>query len=235
MTLKEQLPRHIGIIMDGNGRWAKKRGMPRKIGHREGAKTLKKIIRRCKDDGIECVSFFAFSTENWSRPKDEVDAILELLDSYLDDMRNYVDENVKVVFLGDKSVFSPTIRNKMLSLEYDSKDCTSMTLLLAFNYGGRDDIVTAARKAALMVSEGSITADSIDEKLLNGLLYTGDAPDVDLLIRTSGEQRISNFLIWQSAYAEYYFTDVLWPDFSENDLEMAIEEFAKRGRRFGGV
>ncbi len=233
--LPEKLPEHIAFIMDGNGRWAKKRALPRKFGHREGAKTFKKITRYCKDIGIKNVSFYAFSTENWKRPKDEVDAIIELFREYIIDVRNYIGEDVRVLFLGDKTIFDDDLQKKMNDLEEDTKDRREMTMLLAINYGGRDDIVHAAKILAKKVKDGEIGADNITENMFQQYLYTLDVPDVDLMIRPSGEQRISNFLIWQSAYAEFYFTDILWPDFSENDLNMAIAEFANRSRRFGGV
>lgn len=229
------LPEHIAFIMDGNGRWAKKRGMPRKFGHREGAKTFKKITRYCKDIGIKNVSFYAFSTENWKRPKDEVDAIIELFREYIVDVRNYIGEDVRVLFLGDKTIFDDDLQKKMIDLEEDTKDRREMTMLLAINYGGRDDIVHAAKILAEKVKSGEINSEDITENMFQQYLYTLDVPDVDLMIRPSGEQRISNFLIWQSAYAEFYFTDILWPDFSTNALDDAIAEFANRSRRFGGV
>lgn len=229
------LPEHIAFIMDGNGRWAKKRGMPRKFGHREGAKTFKKITRYCKDIGIKNVSFYAFSTENWKRPKDEVDAIIELFREYIVDVRNYIGEDVRVLFLGDKTIFDDDLQKKMIDLEEDTKDRREMTMLLAINYGGRDDIVHAAKILAEKVKSGEINSEDITENMFQHYLYTLDVPDVDLMIRPSGEQRISNFLIWQSAYAEFYFTDILWPDFSTNALDDAIAEFANRSRRFGGV
>ncbi|MCX7658482.1 MAG: polyprenyl diphosphate synthase [Oscillospiraceae bacterium] len=229
------LPVHVGFIMDGNGRWAEKRGLPRKFGHREGAKTFKKIVRHCKKIGIKYASFFAFSTENWKRPKEEVDAIIELFEQYIDDVRSHVDEEVRVIFLGDKSVFSSELQKKMVSLEEDSKKFDKMTLLLAINYGGKDDIVHSVKQIANLVREGTINPEQIDEGLVSSFLYTKGLPDVDFIIRPSGEQRISNFLIWQSAYAEFYFTDVLWPDFSERELDKALLDYASRGRRFGGI
>ncbi len=229
------LPEHIAFIMDGNGRWAKKRGLPRKFGHREGAKTFKKITRYCKDIGIKNVSFYAFSTENWKRPKEEVDAIIELFRDYVVDVRNYIGEDVRVLFLGDKSVFDDDLQKKMIDLEEDTKDRREMTMLLAINYGGRDDIVHAAKILADKVKSGEINSEDITEDMFTKYLYTLDVPDVDLMIRPSGEQRTSNFLIWQSAYAELYFTNILWPDFTPDDLNDAMKEFANRSRRFGGV
>ena len=238
-TMKEllpsQMPVHIGFIMDGNGRWAKKRGFPRKFGHREGAKSFERIVNYCKDIGIQYISFYAFSTENWKRPKDEVEAIIGLFRKYIDDVREHIDDNVKVIFLGDKSVFDAELRRKMVKLENDSKDFTSMTLLIAVNYGGRDEIVRAVKKIAEQAKGNQLDVSTIDEGLFSRYLDTRGVPDVDLLIRPSGEMRLSNFLVWQCAYAEFYFTNVLWPDFSPKELDKAILDYSKRGRRFGGV
>lgn len=233
--LPDNLPEHIAFIMDGNGRWAKKRGLPRRFGHREGAKTFKKITRYCKDIGIKNVTFYAFSTENWKRPEDEVSAIIELFREYIIDVRNYIGEEVRVLFLGDKTIFDDDLQKKMNDLEEDTKDYNKMTMLLAINYGGRDEIVHAAKILSEQVRNGKIQPDEITEDMFQSYLYTADVPDVDLMIRPSGELRLSNFLIWQSAYAEFYFTDVLWPDFSPNELNKALIDFGKRSRRFGGV
>lgn len=230
-----RLPAHIGFIMDGNGRWAKKRGLERKFGHKEGARTFRKIVSYCKELGIKYITFYAFSTENWKRPKDEVESIMALFDQYLDEVREHTKENVRVMFIGDKSAFDEKFRNKMIALEEDSKDFDAMTLILAINYGGRDDIIFAAKQAAELVKEGTISSSQIDESLFSNLLYTKGIPDVDYIIRPSGELRLSNFLIWQAAYAEYYFTDILWPDFDRKDLDKALDEFKNRKRRFGGV
>lgn len=232
---KSVLPTHIGFIMDGNGRWAEKRGLQRKFGHKEGAKTFKKIVKYCKKIGIKYITFFAFSTENWKRPSDEVEAIMELFNKYLDEVREHIKENVRVMFIGDKSAFDDKFRSKMIALEEDSKDFDSMTLILAINYGGRDDIIHATKQVSELVKSGIISSSQIDESLFSNLLYTKGIPDVDYIIRPSGELRISNFLIWQAAYAEYYFTDILWPDFSEKDLDKALDDFKHRKRRYGGV
>lgn len=232
---KENLPVHIGFIMDGNGRWAQKRGLPRKLGHREGASTFRKIARYCKKIGIKYVTFYAFSTENWSRPKDEIDELMKLFGEYIDEVSDYAEENTRLIFLGDKSAFGKEMADKMSELEKGSRDFSDMTLMLAMNYGGRDDIVHAARQIAAMVENKEIKHTDVDESLISGLLYTGGIPDADLIIRPSGEKRLSNFLIWQSAYAEFYFTDVLWPDFTPKELDKALEDFASRKRRFGGV
>lgn len=233
--LPEILPEHIAFIMDGNGRWAKKRGLPRKFGHREGAKNFRRIARYCKDIGIKNITFYAFSTENWKRPKDEVDAIIELFREYIVDVRNYIGEEVRVLFLGDKSIFDADLQKKMTDLEEDTKDNHEMTMLLAINYGGRDEVVHVSKILAQKAADGELKPEDITEDMFGSYLYTKDVPDVDLMIRPSGELRLSNFLIWQSAYAEFYFTDVLWPDFSPDELEKALVNFAGRSRRFGGV
>ena len=221
--------------MDGNGRWAQKRNMPRKMGHREGAETFRKIVKYCKKIGIKYVTFYAFSTENWKRPEEEVKELMKLFNGYLDEVKEYTKENTRLIFLGDKSAFGRDMALKMIEIEENSKNYDDMTLMLAMNYGGRDDIVYATKQLAEMVADKKIKIDDIDEKIMSGFLYTKGLPDVDLLIRPSGEMRISNFLIWQSAYAEFYFTDVLWPDFSPKELDKALEEYASRNRRFGGV
>lgn len=230
-----EVPAHVGIIMDGNGRWAKKRGLPRKFGHREGAKTFRKITRHAKKIGIKYLTLYAFSTENWKRPKDEVDAIMELFDKNLDEVRDFIDENIRVMFIGDRTLLSPSLQKKMKSVEEDSKDFDSMTLVLAINYGGQDEITRAVRDISLEVRAGTLEPEKITRELIERHLDTKGIPPVDLIIRPSGEQRISNFLIWQSAYAEYIFSDILWPDYKPEDLEDAVYEFMKRNRRFGGV
>ncbi|MGM9665828.1 MAG: polyprenyl diphosphate synthase, partial [Eubacteriales bacterium] len=192
---------HIAFIMDGNGRWAKKRAMPRKFGHRQGAKSFERVVRECNRLGIKTVTVYAFSTENWSRPKDEVDSIIELLSSYIDRAQN--EKDIKFVFLGDKSVLGDDLQKRMTSLEEETKDRPN-TLNIAFNYGGRAEIVHACNE---LIGQG---AKSVSEKDISDHLYTSASPDPDLIVRTAGECRISNFLLWQSAYSEFYFTDVLW-------------------------
>ena len=221
--------------MDGNGRWAKKRGLPRKFGHREGAKTFKTIARHAKALGIKYITFYAFSTENWKRPQEEVDALMELFEKYLDDVKDFVKENIRIRFIGDRSMLSETLQKKMLDAEELSKDFTAMTLLLAINYGGRDEITNAVKQIAEDVKAGKLEPGDITQELIGSRLYTEEIPDVDLIIRPSGEERLSNFMIWQSAYAEYYFTNILWPDFKKKDLEKAVEVYCERNRRFGGV
>lgn len=232
---KNNLPQHIGFIMDGNGRWAKKRGLPRTYGHKEGAQAFRKIVKHCKEIGIRYITFYAFSTENWSRPQDEVSALMNLFNEYLDEADELTEKSTRLVFLGDKSKFSSEMQEKMIKIEEKSKDYSEMTVALAMNYGGRDDIVYSVKRVAQMVQQGTVSIDDIDEQLISQNLYTGDIPDVDLVIRPSGEKRISNFLIWQSSYAEFYFTDVLWPDFSDKELDRALEDYSLRNRRFGGV
>ncbi|MDE6035011.1 MAG: di-trans,poly-cis-decaprenylcistransferase [Ruminococcus sp.] len=234
-SLPAVLPQHVGFIMDGNGRWAKKRGLPRSFGHREGAKNFKKIVRYCKDIGLKNISFYAFSTENWQRPTDEINTIMELFRDYIVDVRNFLSENTRMIFLGDKSAFDDDLREKMVRLEEDTAHYTEMNLMMAVNYGGRDEIAHSARLLAQQAIEGKIKPEDITEQSVAENLYTAGFPDVDLLIRPSGELRLSNYLIWQCAYAEYYFTDVLWPDFSPKDLDKALIEYNNRSRRFGGV
>lgn len=229
--LPDVLPTHIGIIMDGNGRWAKKRGLPRTAGHSSGAKTFQKIARYCNKIGIRYLTVYAFSTENWKRPKDEVDAIMKLLHDYLVDSVNFQDENIKVKFLGDMTMLDDELNRLIKKAEDDSKDATGLNLNIALNYGGRDEIVRTVRK---MAERGDNLAE-LSESMLSDNLYTAGMPDTDLIIRPSGEYRLSNFLIWQSAYAEYWFTDRLWPDFSEKDIDDAISAFAQRDRRYGGT
>ena len=235
IVLPDKLPDHVGFIMDGNGRWAKKRGLPRSFGHREGAKQFKKIVRYCKDIGLKNISFYAFSTENWQRPAEEVNTIMELFRDYIVDVRTFLSENTRMIFLGDKSAFDEDLQEKMIKLEEDTAKYDEMTLMMAVNYGGRDEITHAARILAEKAAKGEIKPEDITEQSISDNLYTAGYPDVDLLIRPSGEQRISNYLIWQCAYAEFYYTDVLWPDFTPDELDKALAEYARRNRRFGGV
>ena len=225
------LPRHIGIIMDGNGRWAKKRLLPRTAGHAQGAKVFKKCARYCADLGIECVTFYAFSTENWKRPKDEVDAIMRLLTDYLDDALNTAEDDIQFRVIGDRTPLSDKMKEKIEAVTAKTAGNKGTVCCIAINYGGRDDIMHAAKE---LLRQGADPA-SVTEESFSEHLYTAGLPDVDLLIRPSGEERISNFLIWQAAYAEYVFMDVLWPDFREKDLDAALEEYARRNRRFGGL
>ena len=230
------LPAHVGIIMDGNGRWAKRRGLPRKMGHKVGAETFRTIVRYANRIGLRYMTMYVFSTENWSRPKDEVNAIMDLLRKYLEDVDNYRSENIRIRFLGDLTIFDAKMQAKMAEIEKTSRDNTGLTLNLAVNYGGRSELTSAARQLALDAAAGKIRPEEITEQMLADRLYTKGEPDVDLIIRPSGEYRLSNFLIWQSAYAEYVFMDeILWPDFKPADLDRALEEYQCRNRRFGGV
>ncbi len=224
------LPNHIGIIMDGNGRWAKAKGLPRKFGHKKGADVFKTIIRHLNKIGVKYVTVYAFSTENWKRPKEEIDGIIQLLREYLSNAKNYTKENIRTKFIGDTSVFDSDIIQKIHECEAESAKLTGLNLNIAINYGGQDEIINAVKA---IVKDGKI--ENIDKNLLSEYLYTKGQPDVDLIIRPSGEMRLSNFMIWQAAYAEYIFMDVLWPDFTVKDLDLAIEEYQKRNRRFGGL
>ena len=236
MAARQDLPAHVGIIMDGNGRWAKKRGLPRKMGHRAGADAFKKIARYANRIGLKYLTAYVFSTENWKRPKDEVDSILSLLRSYLDEMENYRKENIRVLFIGDRTVFDDDIQAKMRRAEEQSRNATGLTLILAINYGGRAEIAQAARRIAEDAAAGKLSPGAVDEAVFSRYLYTAGIPDVDLLIRPSGEYRLSNFLLWQTAYSEYVFmSGVLWPDFKPAMLDEALAEYRSRSRRFGGL
>lgn len=233
---KAGLPRHIGIIMDGNGRWAKKRGLPRMAGHRAGAQVFRKIARYCNQIGIECLTVYAFSTENWKRPKEEVDSIMELFRQYLREaLEDFKDENIVTRFIGDRSVLAPDLIQLMHEAEKASSDKTGMILNIAINYGGRQEIVYAARRLAQQCLEGKCSPDDITEQAMDQQMDTAGQPDPDLIIRPSGEMRTSNFLLWQSAYSEYLFDHILWPDFKTSHIDQAIEEYRRRNRRFGGV
>ncbi len=225
------LPQHVAIIMDGNGRWAKRRHMPRTAGHAAGSKTFKDIARYCNKIGIKYLTVYAFSTENWKRPKEEVDNIMGIFRQYLKDTENFKDENIQLQFIGSRENLPEDIIKLMEKAEDDSKDYTGMHLNIAINYGGRDEIVTAVKK----IAEIGVEPEDITEELISQNLYTSGQPDPDYIIRPSGEYRLSNYLIWQSAYAEYWFSDVLWPDFKPKHLEEALAEYSKRNRRFGGV
>ena len=229
------IPEHVAIIMDGNGRWAKKRLMPRTYGHSEGAKAIERTCENADELGIKYLTVYAFSTENWKRPKDEVDAIMDLFEKYLDEVRDFIEENIRVRFIGDRTRLSENLQRKMASVEEDSKDFDSMTLVLAINYGGRDEICHAAKKLAQQVKEGKLEPEDITMDMIERYLYTEEIPPVDLVIRPSGEQRLSNFMIWQAAYAEFYYTNILWPDFKGSDLDKAVIAYSERNRRFGGV
>ena len=228
------LPRHIAIIMDGNGRWAKKRGMPRTAGHAVGAETFRTVATYCKDIGIDYLTVYAFSTENWKRPKEEVDAIMGLLEKYLgESIEKMEKDRIRLKFFGDTSVLSPKLRALIARTDAISASLSGFQANVCLNYGGRDEIVRAARAYAEQVKNGA--PNDIDEARFGGLLYSAGIPDPELIIRPGGELRISNFLMWQSAYSEFYFTDTLWPDFGPAEINAAIAAYQQRDRRFGGV
>ncbi len=229
------VPQHVGIIMDGNGRWAKKRALPRNFGHKQGAAVFKKTINWARELGIKCVTFYAFSTENWKRPTEEVNGIMNLLRQYIKDIRAAAREDIRFIFLGDVTALPEDITAELLDIQSSTVNNTGFIAGVALNYGGRDEITRAARILARRVADGEITPESITETSVEELLYTAEMPPLDLIIRPSGEQRLSNFLIWQAAYAEFVFLDVLWPDFTKKHLELAIDEYNNRDRRFGGV
>ena len=231
---KENLPRHVGIIMDGNGRWAKRRGLPRSAGHSVGAKTLKQITEFASEMGIRYITAYAFSTENWKRPKAEVDALMDLLLEYLKDKKLLEGNEVCLKFIGDRSMLTDEIRREMANAEKESAGRTKTTLYLAINYGGQQEITRGVRAVCEKVKNGELLIDDITEETLSNELYT-EIPDVDLIIRPSGEYRLSNFLLWQSAYSEFWFSDIFWPDFKPKHFVQAILDYQNRNRRFGGV
>ena len=229
-------PKHIAIIMDGNGRWAKKRGLPRTAGHAAGAETFRRIATYCRSIGVKYLTVYAFSTENWKRSRDEVESIMALFEKYLHEAIDEMEQDhIRLKVLGDLSRISPELRALIertaeISTHYDGFQAN-----VCINYGGRDEIVHAARRFAAQCAAGEKKPEELTEEAFGGLLYTAGIPDPELIIRPSGEERVSNFLLWQSAYSEYYFTDVLWPDFDERELDRAIAAYQKRDRRFGGV
>ena len=231
---KENMPRHIAIIMDGNRRWARQRGKGASYGHKEGAKTLEKIVRYANKIGLEYITVYAFSTENWKRAEEEVKALMMLLQNYLDDYSKRADtENIRVKVLGDITALSSGMQKSILKCMERTKDNTGVTFNIALNYGGRDEIIKAVKKIAKDVKEEKINMEDINEEMISNNLYTAGMPDPDLLIRTSGEIRLSNFLPWQVVYSEFLFINKNWPDFSEEDLDNAIIEYQKRTRKFG--
>ena len=232
----EMIPKHIGFIMDGNGRWAKKRGLARTMGHVAGAKVFRKIVKACEARGVKSATFYAFSTENWKRPQEEVDAIMNLLHDYLvESITDFRSENIRTKFIGDRAPLRKDILELIEVAEKDTENKTGMTLNIALNYGGRHELELAFRRMAQQVKEGELEPDQITEQAISDALDTAGQPDPDLIIRPSGEYRTSNFLLWQSAYSEFVFMDVLWPDFNEDHLDQAIVQYAQRNRRFGGV
>ena len=235
MFNKEYMPRHIAIIMDGNRRWAKAKGKSTSYGHKEGAKTLEKVVRHANKIGLEYITVYAFSTENWKRAEEEVKALMLLFQTYLDDYSKRADtENIKVKVLGDITRLSEGMQKSIKKCMERTKNNTGVVFNIALNYGSRNEIVSAVKNIAYEVKNGNINVEDITEDTISNNLYTVGEPDPDLLIRTSGELRLSNFLLWQLAYTEFLFVDKHWPDFSEEDIDMAIEVFQKRNRKFGG-
>lgn len=231
-----ELPKHVGIIMDGNGRWAKKRGLPRSAGHKAGANNFRTITRYCSDIGIKYLTVYAFSTENWKRPSDEVSALMSLFKSYLNEaLTDFKDDSIVVKFIGDKTGFNSELQELIRENEEESANRDGMVLNIAMNYGSRAEITMAVKKIAEKVKSGELSVEDITEQIVSDNLYTAFQPDPDLVIRPSGEYRISNFLLWQSAYTEYVIMDKLWPDFTKEDMNRALLEFANRNRRYGGV
>jgi undecaprenyl diphosphate synthase len=231
---EDKLPQHIAIIMDGNGRWAKKQGMLRAFGHENGTKSVKVTVETCARLGIKNLTLYAFSTENWNRPKLEVDTLMKLLVSSLRrEVKSLIDNNIRLNTIGNIDKLPKSIQKELAEVMTRTKDNSRMTLTIALSYGSREELISAVKKIASKVKNNTISIDVIDEAIINEHLYTQNLPDVDLLIRTSGEHRISNFLLWQIAYAELYFTEVLWPDFTEEHLYEAIISYQKRERRFG--
>ncbi|MEI3395280.1 MAG: isoprenyl transferase [Clostridia bacterium] len=231
---QENLPKHIAIIMDGNRRWAREKGMPVSFGHKEGAKTLEKIVRYANKIGIKYITVYAFSTENWKRTTEEVSTLMKLFQSYLDDYSKRADsENIRVKIIGSRDGLSEKMKDSIEKCMERTQNNTGITFNIALNYGGRDELVRAVKSIAEQVKEDQINIDEITEETISNNLYTKEQPDPDLLIRTSGELRLSNFLPWQLVYSEFLFLDKYWPDFSEKDLDEAIEVYQKRNRKFG--
>jgi len=231
---KDNLPKHVAIIMDGNGRWAKKQGLMRAFGHENGTKSVRVVVETAARLGIENLTLYAFSTENWNRPKLEVDMLMKLLiNSLKNELKTLQDNNIKLNTIGNLEKLPKSAQKELSEVIKKTENNSRMTLTLALSYGSREELITAIRNISSKVKNNIISIDAIDESIINQHLYTQNLPDVDLLIRTSGEHRISNFLLWQIAYAELYFTDILWPDFTEQDLYEAIISYQKRERRFG--
>lgn len=236
MKNEKPIPQHVAIIMDGNGRWAKQRGKERAEGHIAGVDSIRATIRAAKHHGVKYVTFYAFSTENWGRPSAEVDALMELMCySVISETPELVKQGVRVRTIGDRSRFSEKVQQHLAKIEQETAAGETLTMILALNYSSRDELRRSMQQLAAAVKEGRLTPDQIDEQRISSMLDTATYPDPDLVIRTSGEQRLSNFLLWQSAYAEFYFPEVLWPDFGEEEFARALEVYAGRDRRFGLV
>lgn len=232
----EKIPKHIAIIMDGNGRWAQARKLPRVMGHKAGVETVRTVVKKCNSLGVKYLTLYMFSTENWKRPKDEINSLMKLLAQYL---KSEFDElnsnNVVINHIGDISKLPEICQKELIDAYEKTKDNTGLVLTLAINYGGRDEIIYAVKRLYKDISEKGMNIDDIDKDLFNNYLYTAEMPDPDIIIRPSGEQRLSNFLLWQCAYSEFWYSDINWPDFTEKDLEMAIYDYQHRDRRFGGI
>ncbi|WP_193198561.1 isoprenyl transferase [Nostoc sp. MG11] len=232
----QKLPQHIAVIMDGNGRWATSRGLPRIAGHRQGAKTLKELLRCCKDWGISALTAYAFSTENWRRPTEEVDFLMLLFERLLRrELAQMHREGVRISFIGDLSILPKSLQAEIERSSAETLNNQAIHFTVAVNYGSRNEIMRACRQVAELVQQGELTAEGVNENLMEKFLYTADTPEPDLLIRTSGEMRLSNFLLWQMAYTEMYFTDILWPDFDREAFHQALLSYQGRDRRFGQV
>ncbi len=231
---KEKLPRHLAIIMDGNGRWAERRSLDRIAGHRQGAESVRTVVRACREIGIPYLTLFAFSSENWSRPRAEVEALMALLRDYLiSELPEMLENNIRLLAIGDLSRLPKEVLSTLQETVKQTANANGMTLSLALSYGGRDDILQAIRRIMANCRDGNLTPEDIDENLFSKYLWTAALPDPDLLIRTSGEQRLSNFFLWQLAYTELYITPTLWPDFTKEDLILALLDYQERERRFG--
>ena len=235
MSEQNRIPQHVAIIMDGNGRWARSRGLPRTAGHKKGAQVFQDIADYCDELGVESVYFYAFSTENWKRPAEEVGAIMRLFGEYLIKGFDYENRNVRICFMGDRTVLESKLQELMNKLERDSACKTGLTINIAINYGGRPEIVRAAQRLAAKAAAGELKPEDITEDALSAQMYTAGQKDPDFILRPSGEKRLSNFMLWQAAYSELVEMDVLWPDFTRGDLDAAITEFNRRSRRFGGL
>lgn len=236
MIDKNKLPKHVAIIMDGNGRWAKEKGLPRTLGHREGVNRVREIVEASQKLGIGAVTFFGFSSENWNRPRQEINMLMRFLSSFLgSEVRKLHEKNIRFMVIGKDDPMPKSVIEKVRKAEDKTKNNTGIKMILALNYGARQEIVDAVKRIAVSVSSGLISINDINENVFSSFLYTAGLPDPDLLIRTSGEMRISNFLLWQLSYAELFFPDKYWPDFKTNDFEEIIEEYQKRERRFGSI
>lgn len=236
MSVDSNIPHHVAIIMDGNGRWAQSRGKERLYGHTHGVESVRKAIMECRRLGVRYLTLYVFSTQNWTRPQQEVEGLMELLcESILNETKTLVENQVKVSIIGDREAMPDKVQDHLKIIEQQTAECNELTVLLALNYGAREEITLAAKDIAKKVAKGDITPDEVNLDLFNNCLHTAGIPDPDLLIRTSGEHRLSNFLLWQLAYTEFYFTETLWPDFDEEELRKALDCYATRERRYGGV